>query len=86
VHQARNEWGGAIFPMVPGHEIVGVVEQVGAAVSRYQTGDKVGVGCFVDSCRSCSACQQGLEQYCEQGMNATYNGREKDGKTLSKLS
>ncbi len=81
VHQARGEWGNSIFPMVPGHEIAGTVERVGEAVSRFKVGDKVGVGCFVDSCRECSSCQDGLEQYCERGMNLTYNGYEKDGKT-----
>ena len=56
IHQARDEWGGATFPMVPGHEIAGIVSAVGAKVSRYKVGDKVGVGCFVDSCRSCASC------------------------------
>lgn len=79
IHQARDEWGRGIFPMVPGHEIVGVVSKVGSAVSRYKIGDKVGVGCFVDSCRSCGSCQEGLEQYCELGANLTYNSKEKDG-------
>jgi len=79
VHQARDEWGGGIFPMVPGHEIVGKVNQVGSAVKHYKVGDVVGVGCFVDSCRECSPCQQSLQQYCEKGMNQTYNGREKNG-------
>lgn len=79
VHQARDEWGGGIFPMVPGHEIVGEVSQVGSAVKRYKVGDKVGVGCFVDSCRECAPCRENLQQYCEKGMNQTYNGREKDG-------
>lgn len=81
VHQARNEWGGSTFPMVPGHEITGIVKKVGSAVSRFKVGDKVGVGCFVDSCRICSPCKQGLQQYCDKGMNLTYNGVEKDGKT-----
>jgi uncharacterized zinc-type alcohol dehydrogenase-like protein len=79
VHQARDEWGGAIFPMVPGHEISGVVNKVGSAVKRFKVGDKVGVGCFIDSCRTCSACKLGTEQYCENAMTLTYNGREKDG-------
>ncbi len=78
IHQARDEWGGSIFPMVPGHEIVGTVEQVGAEVKKFKAGDSVGVGCFVDSCRTCSSCMKGLEQYCETGMTFTYNGMDKD--------
>ncbi len=81
IHQARDEWGGSIFPMVPGHEITGVVTRVGANVKRYKVGDPVGVGCFVDSCQTCPSCRDGLEQYCEGGLVVTYNGREKDGKT-----
>lgn len=82
IHQARDEWGGGgIFPMVPGHEIVGKVTAVGNAVQRFKIGDNVGVGCFVDSCRTCPSCETGLEQYCNAGMNQTYNGFEKDGKT-----
>jgi uncharacterized zinc-type alcohol dehydrogenase-like protein len=81
IHQARDEWGGSIFPMVPGHEIAGVVTKVGSAVSKYKVGDRVGVGCFVDSCRKCSSCEAGLEQYCDGGMTGTYNGLERDGKT-----
>jgi uncharacterized zinc-type alcohol dehydrogenase-like protein len=81
VHQVRNEWGGSQFPMVPGHEIVGKVVKTGASVSHFKVGDTVGVGCFVDSCRECQPCKQGIEQYCEKGMNQTYNGVEKDGKT-----
>lgn len=81
LHQVNDEWGGARFPMVPGHEIVGTVAQVGEAVTRWKVGDTVGVGCFVDSCRRCEACLAGEEQYCEQGMTGTYNGVERDGKT-----
>jgi len=81
IHQARDEWGGSIFPMVPGHEIVGKVEKIGAAVKGFQPGDAVGVGCFVDSCRDCDPCREGIEQYCEGGTVLTYNGMEKDGKT-----
>ncbi|PJZ76193.1 NAD(P)-dependent alcohol dehydrogenase [Leptospira neocaledonica] len=81
IHQARDEWGGSIFPMVPGHEITGVVSKVGAKVTKFKVGDKVGVGCFVDSCRECEQCKAGLEQFCETGMSATYNGREQDRKT-----
>jgi uncharacterized zinc-type alcohol dehydrogenase-like protein len=79
IHQARDEWGGAVFPMVPGHEIVGRVSKVGGAVTRFKVGDAVGVGCFVDSCRECAQCTQGEEQYCDQGMVGTYNARERDG-------
>ncbi|TGM13952.1 NAD(P)-dependent alcohol dehydrogenase [Leptospira selangorensis] len=81
IHQARDEWGGSIFPMVPGHEITGIVSKVGSKVSKFKVGDKVGVGCFVDSCRECEHCKAGLEQFCEIGMSATYNGREQDKKT-----
>jgi uncharacterized zinc-type alcohol dehydrogenase-like protein len=81
IHQARDEWGGSKFPMVPGHEIAGVVSRVGPKVTRYRVGDKVGVGCFVDSCRKCASCREGLEQYCEEGMTGTYNSTERDGKT-----
>ena len=81
IHQARDEWGGAIFPMVPGHEIVGTVAKVGPAVTRWKVGDRVGVGCFVDSCRECEPCKSGEEQYCHQGSTFTYNGYERDRKT-----
>lgn len=81
VHQARDEWGMSSFPMVPGHEIVGTVMKRGAAVERYQVGDAVGVGCFVDSCRTCEACRRHEEQYCEPGATMTYNGVERDGRT-----
>lgn len=81
VHQARDEWGGSIFPMVPGHEIVGEVTRVGDAVRKFNVGDKVGVGCLVDSCRVCTPCKSDTQQYCEKGMVLTYNGYEKDGKT-----
>ncbi len=81
IHQARNEWGGALYPMVPGHEIVGKVVSVGNKVSKFKPGDTVGVGCLVDSCRTCGSCKEGLEQYCENGFVATYNSYEKDGKT-----
>ena len=79
IHQARDEWGGSIFPMVPGHEIVGAVAGAGNAVKKFRVGDVAGVGCFVDSCRSCAACREGLEQYCEAGMLLTYNARDKNG-------
>jgi alcohol dehydrogenase (NADP+) len=81
IHQARSEWGPSIYPMVPGHEIVGRVMSVGSKVSKFKAGDLVGVGCFVDSCRTCPSCQAGEEQYCDNGMSATYNGYEKDKKT-----
>ena len=81
IHQVRDEWGGSIYPMVPGHEIVGTVAGTGNRVTRWKAGDVVGVGCFVDSCRDCAACKSGEEQYCENGMTPTYNGRERDGKT-----
>ncbi|MEW5288921.1 NAD(P)-dependent alcohol dehydrogenase [Erwinia papayae] len=73
IHNAHNDWGGAKYPMVPGHEIIGRVTQVGKAVTKFAPGDHVGVGCMVDSCQHCSACEQGLEQYCEQGNTLTYN-------------
>ena len=83
VHQVRDEWGGAIFPMVPGHEIVGRVAKVGGAVTRFREGDLAGVGCMVDACRACGSCRRGLEQFCEQGAAMTYNGTLMDRKTLT---
>ncbi|MFD7691463.1 NAD(P)-dependent alcohol dehydrogenase [Streptomyces sp. NPDC059781] len=79
IHQAREGWGEAIFPMVPGHEIAGVVSEVGPGVTRYQVGDRVGVGCMVDSCRECENCAAGKEQYCTGGNVMTYNAIGKDG-------
>ena len=81
IHQVRDEWAAGIFPMVPGHEIVGRIAKVGDKVTRFKVGDLAGVGCFVDSCRECPECKAGLEQYCQVGANWTYNGRERDGKT-----
>jgi uncharacterized zinc-type alcohol dehydrogenase-like protein len=81
LHQVRNEWGNAIYPMVPGHEIVGTVARVGSGVTKFRVGDRVGVGCLVDACRVCDACKKGLEQYCEGGSVGTYNAVERDGKT-----
>lgn len=81
IHQAHDGWGGSIFPMVPGHEIVGVVARVGSAVTKFRVGDTVGVGCFVDSCRHCEYCNEGLEQYCVEGCTPTYNGMQRDGVT-----
>ncbi|MFI5876244.1 NAD(P)-dependent alcohol dehydrogenase [Streptomyces sp. NBC_00377] len=80
IHQVREGWGEAIFPMVPGHEIAGVVSEVGPGVTKYAVGDRVGVGCMVDSCRECDNCKAGLEQYCTGGgMTGTYNAVDKDG-------
>lgn len=81
IHQARNEWGGSVYPMVPGHEIVGRVIKVGASVKNFNVGDMAGVGCFVDSCRTCDSCKKGLEQYCVSGMIQTYNSPEPGRKT-----
>ena len=83
LHQVRNEWGNSIFPMVPGHEIVGRVKKVGAEVKKFKAGDLVAVGCLVDSCRECENCKQGMEQYCQNGPVGTYNSHEKDGKTVT---
>ncbi|MFD5400539.1 NAD(P)-dependent alcohol dehydrogenase [Streptomyces griseorubiginosus] len=79
IHQAREGWGEAIFPMVPGHEIAGVVSEVGPGVTRFKVGDRVGVGCLVDSCRECENCKAGLEQHCTGGNVGTYNAVGKDG-------
>ena len=76
LHTARNDWGGTIYPVVPGHEIVGRVRAVGSAVQKFQPGDLVGVGCMVDSCRECAPCQHHLEQYCENGATYTYNSHD----------
>ncbi|GAB3482336.1 NAD(P)-dependent alcohol dehydrogenase [Amycolatopsis cihanbeyliensis] len=79
IHQAKEDWGSAIFPMVPGHEIAGVVAAVGSAVARYEVGDRVGVGCMVDSCGECERCRAGTEQFCAKGAVMTYNGVGYDG-------
>ncbi|HTS37094.1 MAG TPA: NAD(P)-dependent alcohol dehydrogenase [Candidatus Solibacter sp.] len=83
IHQARNEWSDyldeAIFPMVPGHEIAGIVNAVGSKVTKHKVGDKVGVGCYVDSCRTCAECKRGLEQYCSVKTVWTYNARDNNG-------
>ncbi|WP_044397803.1 NAD(P)-dependent alcohol dehydrogenase [Lacinutrix sp. Hel_I_90] len=76
IHAAKNDWGNSKFPLVPGHEIIGKVIQVGDNVKNYKSGDLVGVGCMVDSCLECSACKEDLEQFCEEGMVATYNGKD----------
>lgn len=81
VHNARNDWGSAHYPMVPGHEIIGRVLRVGADVTRCKPGDSVGVGCMVDSCQHCAACAKGLEQYCDEGATYTYNGTDRQDKT-----
>jgi uncharacterized zinc-type alcohol dehydrogenase-like protein len=74
IHNARNEWGNANYPMVPGHEIIGRVARVGAKVTRFKAGETVGVGCMIDSCQHCKPCLRGLEQYCDEGSAFTYNG------------
>jgi len=78
IHQARDEWGGSVFPMVPGHEIVGRVARIGSRVSRHKVGDLVGVGCFVDSCRTCPSCKNGDEHFCSGHLSLTYNSIEQD--------
>lgn len=79
LHVAKNDLGGTRYPIVPGHEIAGVVTAVGSNVTRFKEGDRVGVGCMVDSCRTCAACQEGLEQYCEPGMTQTYGSADRKG-------
>ena len=83
IHQVRQEWGPSLYPMVPGHEIVGIVTEIGQEVRKFKVGDRIGVGVFIDSCRSCRNCVAGLEQYCAEGMTGTYNGYERDGKTIA---
>lgn len=83
IHQVREEWGPAIFPMVPGHEIAGTVCAIGSSVTKFAVGDRIGVGVFIDSCRKCASCLVGLQQYCEEGMTGTYNTMERDGKTVA---
>ena len=83
VHQARDEWGGSIFPMVPGHEIVGRIAKFGSKVTKFHQGDAVGVGCMVNSCRTCPSCKDGFEQFCDRGAVMTYNGYEHDGVTVT---
>ena len=77
LHNVRNDWGNAQYPMVPGHEIIGRVLEVGPLVTRFKAGDSVGVGCMVDSCQHCAACGKGWEQYCENGATYTYNGTDR---------
>jgi uncharacterized zinc-type alcohol dehydrogenase-like protein len=83
IHQVREEWGVALFPMVPGHEIAGRVKEVGSSVTKFKPGMKAGVGVFIDSCRKCENCLKGENQYCLEGMTGTYNGYERDGKTIA---
>ena len=83
IHQAREEWGPALFPMVPGHEIAGRVTKVGDQVTKFKVGDAIGVGVFIDSCRQCSNCARGLQQYCLEGMTGTYNGYERNSKNIA---
>ena len=77
LHTARNDWGGTVYPAVPGHEIVGRITKVGSDVSKLKVGDMAAVGCMVDSCRTCHSCAQDLEQYCLNGFTGTYNGKDK---------
>jgi len=86
IHSARNEWGWTQYPFVPGHEIVGRVSAVGNKVSKYKIGDLVGVGCLVDSCCHCPSCNEGLEQYCDNGFTGTYGSEDKIGGTSHKLT
>ena len=83
LHQVRDEWGGSIYPMVPGHEIVGKVVKTGSHVKKFKTGDTAGVGVMVDSCRQCRPCTKFMEQYCAEGMTGTYNNYERDNITLA---
>jgi len=83
IHQAQEEWGPALFPMVPGHEIVGVVTVIGEKVSKFAVGDRIGVGVFIDSCRNCENCRKGLQQYCLEGMTGTYNGYERNSQNIA---
>ena len=83
LHQARNDWKSSTYPMVPGHEIVGRVTEIGREVKKFKVGELAGVGVFVDSCRTCANCQQDLEQYCLNQLSLTYNGVEQDGKTVT---
>ena len=83
LHFARNEWGMTVFPVVPGHEIVGKVTAVGSHVKRFKVGDLAGIGCLVDSCRECDSCKDGLEQYCTNGAVFSYNGQERDGSGIT---
>jgi uncharacterized zinc-type alcohol dehydrogenase-like protein len=83
IHQVRDEWGDSLYPMVPGHEIVGRVTSVGKKVKRFRKGDLAAVGVMIDSCRKCKPCKDHIEQYCSEGMTGTYNTLERDGKTTA---
>ena len=84
LHTVRGEWGPISYPQVPGHEIVGRVVSTGSDVTRWNAGDMVGVGCMVDSCRTCPSCEDGLEQYCEAGMTGTYDGVRSEERRVGK--
>lgn len=84
IHNARNEWGATNYPVVPGHEIAGIVKAVGSKVTKHKVGDRVGIGCLVDSCRTCASCKEDLENFCENGYVGTYGGLEKDGSGITK--
>jgi len=86
IHSARNEWGWTQYPFVPGHEIIGRVAAIGNKVSKFKIGDMVGVGCLVDSCRHCASCNEGLEQYCDNGFTGTYGSEDKIGGTPHKMT
>src|SRR5262245_43170837 len=81
IHQVNDEWGGSIYPMIPGHEIVGKIVRVGSQVTKFKVDDTVGIGCFVDSCRECPSCHSHEEQFCEKHLAFTYNGTEMDNVT-----
>jgi uncharacterized zinc-type alcohol dehydrogenase-like protein len=81
IHMARSEWGPSVYPIVPGHEIVGKISQIGSGVTQFKVGEMAGVGVFIDSCRECPSCKKGQEQYCDQGFTPTYNGYYRDGVT-----
>lgn len=83
IHFVHDDWGMTIYPVVPGHEIVGTVTAVGPAVGHFKVGERVGVGCLVDSCRACSACEQGLEQYCENGFSMTYSSKDRQDGSIT---
>src|SRR6202045_4484000 len=79
IHTVKAEWGQPNYPVVPGHEIAGIVTEIGSEVTKFKVGARAGIGCFVDSCRECASCRAGLEQYCERGMIGTYNSVGRDG-------